>query len=144
MNTARSRHTATLLPGGQVLLAAGYGGGGDQSSAELYDSSAGTWAATGGLNSRHGLHTATLLANGQVLLTGGDTGTNGFSSATELYCFDERDVGDNRADESPNATRHTATLLVNGQVLAAGGYEQHCPPLSTAPNCTIRPLGPGR
>src|SRR5438094_168165 len=42
--TARTFHTATLLPNGKVLVA-----GGGNNSAELYDPASGTWSATGSL-----------------------------------------------------------------------------------------------
>ena len=45
--TARCIHTATLLPSGKVLLAAGYNYNiGFLASAELYDPAAGTFAPT--------------------------------------------------------------------------------------------------
>ena len=48
--TARSFHTATLLPNGKVLVAGGFNGiGGTLASAELYDPASGTWTATGSL-----------------------------------------------------------------------------------------------
>src|SRR5438132_14347599 len=47
LNTARGRHTATLLPGGKVLVVGGY----DAShTAELYDPSTGRRSVTGNLN----------------------------------------------------------------------------------------------
>jgi len=50
MDTARNRHTATLLPSGKVLVAGGYTSiGGYLNSAELYDPAAGTWTATGSM-----------------------------------------------------------------------------------------------
>src|SRR5881398_246684 len=53
--TARTFHTATLLPNGKVLVA-----GGGNNSAELYDPASGTWSATGNLATARAFHTATL------------------------------------------------------------------------------------
>src|SRR2546425_992368 len=58
--TARSAHTATLLPNGKVLVA---GGGNGLSSAELYDPASGTWTATGSLATGRERHAAVLLPN---------------------------------------------------------------------------------
>lgn len=117
MNTARSYHTATLLPNGKVLVAGGYG---DLwlSSAELYDPATGTWTTTGSLKIGRGNHTATLLQNGKVLVAGG--WANRYLSGAELY---------NPANETWIATGamniprfdHTATLLQNGKVLVVAG-----------------------
>ena len=68
--TARSRHTATLLPNGKVLVAGGNNGSA-LSSAELYDPATGTWTATGSLGTARERPTATLLPNGKVLVAGG-------------------------------------------------------------------------
>src|SRR5215470_17263352 len=62
LTTARYRHTTTLLPNGQVLVAGGEGSGiSALSSAELYDPASGTWSATGSLTTARYIHTATLL-----------------------------------------------------------------------------------
>ena len=62
--------TATLLPGGSVLLV---GGNIPQSDvAELYDPATGTWSLTGSLGTSRSGHTATLLASGKVLVAGGE------------------------------------------------------------------------
>jgi hypothetical protein len=82
LNTARHRHTATLLDNGTVLIAGGsqgFSGIIALASAELYDPATATFAATGSLNTGRQYQNATLLNNGMVLITGG-----GFASA-ELY-----------------------------------------------------------
>src|SRR6185369_4934368 len=71
LNTARAHHTATLLPNGMVLVAAGQGNRGALARAELYDPASGTWTATGRLNTARYWHTTTLLPNGTVLVAGG-------------------------------------------------------------------------
>jgi hypothetical protein len=80
MAEARSFHTATLLPSGQVLVA---GGGNDNSTAELYNPTTGTFSITGGMEIGRSGHTATLLSNGSVLVVGGGLFA-GLASA-ELY-----------------------------------------------------------
>src|SRR6266513_2937043 len=58
LNIARRLHTATLLPNGMVLIAAGCSA---IASAELYNPANGTWTPTGSLNTGRCEHTATLL-----------------------------------------------------------------------------------
>ncbi|MFO0583091.1 MAG: hypothetical protein U0229_12535 [Anaeromyxobacter sp.] len=89
-------HTATLLPSGKVLVAAGcqrYSGTGkcgnaaEDRRAALYDPSAGalgTWTATGSLGWGHADHVALLLADGDVLVVGGGL-WSGSASGTERY-----------------------------------------------------------
>jgi N-acetylneuraminic acid mutarotase len=96
LNEARSSHTATLVPGGRVLIA---GGGGFQEpplgayralrSAELYDPTTAAWSYTSFLNVARMRHTATLLDDGSVLVVGGVGGntSSGYAllSSAELY-----------------------------------------------------------
>jgi WD40 repeat protein len=98
LGTARYGDTATLLPNGMVLVSGGRtsSGGGASSilaTAELYDSSTGTFSATGSLATTRVNHTATLLPNGKVLVSGGSGGTvgsvgsvgHGYLATAELY-----------------------------------------------------------
>jgi hypothetical protein len=71
MKVARQGHTATLLPGGQVLVAAGEDNVNYTSTAELYNPAIGTWTYTGSLHNTRTLHSAALLQSGQVLVAGG-------------------------------------------------------------------------
>ena len=120
LGTARSRHTATLLPNGKVLVAGGNNGGAALSSAELYDPATGTWTATGSLGTARDRHTATLLPSGKVLVAGGFNELDGFLSSAELY---DPASGTWTATGNLGTARayHTATLLPNGKVLVAGG-----------------------
>ena len=121
MGTARSFHTATLLPNGKVLVAGGAGGNAltPLSSSELYEPATGTWTNTGSLTIARYEHTATLLNNGKVLVAGGVGATAAFTSA-ELYDPATRKwtpTGQMHALR----VQHTATLLPDGKVLVAAG-----------------------
>lgn len=115
MHTDHWRHTATLLPNGQVLVAGGGTGVPSNFDAELYDPTTGTWTQTGTLNQTHSSITATLLLDGTVLVAGGN------NSSAELY---DPSIGlwttinpMTQARDDP-----TATLLPNGEVLLTGGW----------------------
>lgn len=120
MTNARRSHTATLLPDGKVLVAAGAGTSVDTSSAELFDPDTGLWHAGGDLTLARAAHTATLLPNGKVLVTGGADNSNSIVAVAELY---SPDTGAWTTTGSMTTVRymHTATLLPNGQVMVVGG-----------------------
>jgi len=122
--TARSNHTATLLPSGKVLVVGGYTEPHGPppvalSSAELYDPATGSWSPTGSLATARYDHTATLLPNGKVLVAGGYN--NAALASAELY---DPATGSWSPTGALGTARseHTATLLPNGKVLVAAGY----------------------
>ena len=128
MTKVRDFHTATLLPSGKVLAAAGFGAADihnrAQNSAELYDPAAGTWSATGSLAASRGNHTATLLPSGMVLVAGGmDPNLIPLASA-ELY-NPATGTWSTTGSLAVPRSNHTATLLSNGKVLVAGGSDLH-------------------
>jgi uncharacterized repeat protein (TIGR01451 family) len=114
MTTARTKHTATLLRNGKVLIV---GGG---SSAELYDPFTKTFTPTGNMTTSRSRQTATMLNDGKVLIAGG-AGTNGITlNSAELY--DPLTGIFTRIGNMISARwGHTSTLLNDGRVLIAGG-----------------------
>jgi hypothetical protein len=120
MKNPRVFHTATLLPGGQVLIAGGSGTGSfPLASAELFNPATGSWAVTGSMNAGRSGQSATLLPDGKVLVAGG-LGASDFLASAELYnpATDTWAVTGSMTTPREN---QSATLLNNGQVLVAGG-----------------------
>jgi N-acetylneuraminic acid mutarotase len=118
LSQARSSHTASVLPGGKVLIAGGRGPGTFATTA-IYDPSSGangSWSAGPSMLTPRQWHTATLLRDGRVLLVGGLS--NGGVSA-ELY--DPIANSWAAAAATDFRSQHTATLLPTGKVLVAGG-----------------------
>ena len=121
MTEARSGHTATLLKlsssglknYGKVLIV-----GPVDTTAELYDPAAGTFAATGSMTHPRTSPTATLLKTDKVLIVGGNT-TAGDLTA-ELYDPATGTFSDTGSTTILRAG-HTATRLLDGRVLIAGG-----------------------
>jgi N-acetylneuraminic acid mutarotase len=119
MQSGRNQHTATLLPSGKVLLAAGSSDTSPVRSAELFDPLTNTFSATGSLSTARKSHTATLLANNLVMVAGGKSAT-GYLKSAEIY---DPATGKFRSTGSLNTVRalDTATLLGDQTVLVAGG-----------------------
>ncbi len=115
--------SATLLASGKVVFAGGESDDGKlYPNAELYDPSAGNFAATGSMAEPRKAHAATLLPDGRVLITGGDLemATRGTYQSAELY-----DAASGTFSSAGNMTMrrsyHAATLLKDGRVLITGG-----------------------
>ncbi len=120
--TARSRHTATLLPTGLILLVGGQDAGGNPlASAELFDPAFDTITPLAGtLGTARADHTATLLVDGRVLIAGGQ-GPSGtlaslevFDPATNTFSPVATPMANPRVD-------HSAVALLDGRILLAGG-----------------------
>ena len=125
---AHSRHTATMLPGGKVLVVGGIGA--VSVVAELFDPATRTWTLTGNLNVGRHFHTATLLPDGKVLAAGRVR-----HYRREQQCRGLRPsfgTWISVANLATNRTGHSASLLGNGKVLVAGGGNNSNPVLATA------------
>lgn len=119
----RTKHTATALPSGKVLVAGGWIGSAPlywRRTAEVYDQATGSWTATSNtMSTPRGNHTATLLDSGKVLVVGGYS-TEGETATAELY-----DPATNTWSPAASALTasdsHAATPLYSGKVLVTGG-----------------------
>jgi len=122
----RSRHTATLLPDGKVLMVGGWGYADmytypTRATAEVYNPATGTFTTVGSLGTARFQHTAALLANGKVLITGGIPARGGDAlMSCELF-----DPASGLFTPGPNlgqARRHHAAIaLPDGKILIVGG-----------------------
>jgi hypothetical protein len=128
MAVPRRAQTATLLPDGRVLIAAGYGGNVALNSAEIYDPATGRFVSTGSMLQAHSLGTVTALRDGRVLVAGGATAVlrgDTDVSITELAAAELYDPATGKWSATGSMRRarfdHTATLLLDGRVLIAGG-----------------------
>jgi hypothetical protein len=116
----RSRHAATLLDDGRVLVT---GGRVDviSSGADLFRPGDGTWAATRGMLEVRSEHAAVKLADGRVLVIGG-AGFSGFHDSTEIW-DPTTGLWTEAAPLRQARGRLTATALLDGRVLVVGGYD---------------------
>jgi hypothetical protein len=125
LHELRAAHSATLLPDGEVLIAAGFRKGPDTYSqlysrtAELYDPVSRKFTYTGSLEIARCGQTATLLPGGDVLITGGNNDTPRLASA-ELY-HSASGTWTRLPDMLSGREGHRAVLLINGKVLILGG-----------------------
>ena len=120
MTTAREHFTATLLPGGKVLMAAGQTvTGGSLASAELYNPATRSFSATGSLHTARSDPAAVLLPGGKVLITGGIDDNFAALSSAELY-NPATGTWANTTPMNAASSGLSATLLRNGSVLVAG------------------------
>ncbi len=128
----RTRHTATLLGNGKVLVVGGSTNGtASTATASLYDPSANTWSATTGApTTGRFYHSATLLTTGKVLIAGGVNSGTTSSSSAELY-----DPATNSFTATPAMPavrqQHTDTRLATGKVLLAGGVGSSASSIAT-------------
>jgi pimeloyl-ACP methyl ester carboxylesterase len=131
LNQVRYVNTATLLQNGMVLVTGGQPGspGDPINTAELYNSTAGTWQyTTSPMNVARSTSAAALMNDGRVLIIGGATDSGALSS---VEIFDPT-TGTFTFTGSLNQARYfpgdpAAITLLDGRVLAIGGDCPGCP-----------------
>ena len=124
MNARRAGHTATLLPGGDVLIAGGFDQSKVLAGAEIYRAATGTFAKISDMRDPRMGHVATPLPGGRVLITGGARSiatTSHANSSAEIFDPATQSFNVTTGAMSFTRTMHTATLLADGRVLVAGG-----------------------
>jgi hypothetical protein len=132
MAHARAGHTATLLADGGVLVTGGSSVGASPrivlSSAEVYDTSSGTWSEVGPMPQARVGHMAVRLDDGRVLIVGGSsTGgpeflDGGSAALASALVFDPGIRSFEQVGSMAVGRRDaTATRLQDGRVLVAGG-----------------------
>lgn len=140
MLSFHSKHTATTLHDGRVLVAGGEGRlatvrGNPLTMSEVYDPAADSWTPTGPMISEVPFnHSAVLLDDGRVLVAGGrwsGTTAAGVLNTTQLY-----DPTTNRWSETSEMRHarayHASALLPDGRVLVAGGEDERGDSMTSA------------
>lgn len=123
MNVARSGNVSTRLLDGRVLVAGGYDGSRELTSAEIYDPAAGTWTTTGSMVDCCGSHSL-LLSSGKVLVFGAWKNCQLYDPLTGTWAA----TGSMNEDR----TALSAVLLSSGKVLVTGGSSYTAGYLSSA------------
>jgi len=122
MGAQRDNHTATRLPGGDVLVAGGQNSNGAINQSELFDPATGAWTGTGWMHVAHYGAIAEPLPSGDVLVAGGFTsGTAALTADAEVY----HAAGGTWTQTQPMPQARggaAAAVLPNGDVLVAGGF----------------------
>jgi WD40 repeat protein len=145
MTTPRTEHTATLLQGGRkVLITGGVDNNGlVLSSAEIFDTTTGTFTPTDTMITPRMNHTATLLKDGTVLIAGGFDNNGDSLDIAEIYDPVSGTFAQTNGDMNAPRAFQTASLLPNGQVLLAGGNDDNSAEVYDPPSGFFAPLTAG-
>jgi hypothetical protein len=131
MAGARSSPAGVDLGNGLVLVAGGFGSVNVLATAELFNPTYGTWAATGSMVTGRVDHTLNVVASGSALAAGGDDGNLTAFSSAELYSVSGGTWAATGSLSGPRST-HAAVTLANGTVLVVGGASDTSTPSALA------------
>lgn len=128
MTSVRGVHTASRLPDGRWILAAGVDGNNDPlDTSEYYEPATKSFKAGPKMLAKRMAHTATTLRDGRILVTGGLSDLNGQLAAlgsalktTEIFNPSTGTWSRGPDMREPKAG-HTAQLLADGRVVLMGG-----------------------
>ena len=136
MASERADHTATLVASGEVLIVGGWNGHAadaaddppwDPLSAELFQSTSGSFTASGSMSTTRIGHSAIRLDSGKVLVLGGVPSLQNVHQQppdpqyAEIYS--PTGTFSSAGNLTLSRTNYTATLLTTGMVLTAGGEQ---------------------
>jgi WD40 repeat protein len=134
LNTARTSHSAVLLPGDIVVVIGGNNSGGPLNSAEEFDATAPTANAGIPMGGARQNYTMTVMPNSKILVAGGTSGGVALNAA-EIY--DPVAQTWTPAGATTNTalavarSNHTAAVLPNGEVMLVGGQGSSGNPLNS-------------
>jgi len=130
MSVARALHTATLLAGGDVLIAGGgtvYEGqtGSVSATAEIYSPKTGAWRRVGAMSKPRYAQGAALLKDGRVMVAGGWYSTRNSDRAHNTVEVFDPATGAWTAAAAMTGSRSLFGLvgLPDGRILAIGGVD---------------------
>ena len=129
LNEARNQHGATLLSGGNVLVAGGINKTWNYDfvsldSAEIFDVGTETWTEVSSMNHQRDNVNLILMPNSKVFVSGGSMGQERDTYADTIEIYDAN--ADTWTLSSSKMTYkrhyHLCDMLNNNQILIAGGY----------------------
>ena len=120
LRESRTRHTATTLNTGKILIAGGCDAAGHGlKTTELYDPDLGTFKPAASMTTARCSHTATVFSDGRVMMIGGLDERGRPVATTEIY--DPAKDTFTETDSMSTARFDHSVVIVSGLVLVAGG-----------------------
>jgi hypothetical protein len=123
MAHTREHATASLLPGGRVLIVGGYTPGASYSFAEIFDPANETFSPVPGAPAeRRWLHAALTLSDGSVLIVGGENDGGALATVWRFDGATQRFVAQTPLTAARSVVR--AVLTPDDELLLYGGEQQ--------------------